>query len=159
MKTLLLIVAMLPGLVTAQTQQNAPLMMSKTGYDQLLKRIDTALPTWEAAIDKLDPSKTGVSYAVGKLQATRLDQLRQEFPSLRTALAEQKQTHSVSGELFLSTGLRNLQESVMTEVILRNDDQTFVSFGSVNQELDEIGSQLDIDVFNRVKALEARSCR
>jgi hypothetical protein len=31
--------------------------MSKTEYDQLIKRIDTALPTWEAVIDKLDPAK------------------------------------------------------------------------------------------------------
>jgi hypothetical protein len=59
----------------------------------------------------------------------------------------------------LVTGLGNLQESVMSEVFLRNDDQTFVSFGSLNQEPEDTESQLDNDVFDRVKALEARSCR
>jgi hypothetical protein len=62
----ILVLVLLCGLGATQADATDGRLMTDAEYKSLLGEVDSKLPVWEAALKKIDPAKSTVSYAVGE---------------------------------------------------------------------------------------------
>jgi len=133
--------------------------MTPAEYKEFLDKVDAELPKWETALQKIDPAKSDVSYAVGKQIEQWRDLALKEVTWARQYVAKERVKHTVSGEL----SLKGFLEGVFS--VMDNVAQTEVAAGVKLSELEKFATEqgsLNIrignDVIARVELLEKGTC-
>ena len=134
-------------------------MLTEAEYKKLLDRVEIALPVWETALKKVDPSKTNASYAAGKQIVENRDTGLTQIAYVRQWIAKQRTKHTVSGELALDGFLRGVFDAMDSVVV------TEIAFGVTASDLEKYAPQLSPlliqianDVAARVELLEKGTC-
>ena len=159
MKALTIVMLTLLLCSVAPAQSHDTRLMTTAEYKDFLDKVEVGLPKWEAALKRVDPAKTDVSYASGKQIEQWRDLGLKEVEWVRQHLAKERAKHTVSGELALRgflEGVFNLMDSVV---------QTEVAAGITLSDLEKYAPEISSlvirianDVTARVELLEKATC-
>jgi hypothetical protein len=158
--TYILTLVLICGLGATQADATDGRLMTDAEYKSLLGEVDSKLPVWEAALKKIDPAKSTVSYSVGEEIVKYRDVGLMEIGYARQFAAKQRVKRSVSGELALEGFLRGIHDSLDSMIV------TDISAGvSISSALDAFAPQIrDLemslanDVTARIELLEKGTC-
>jgi hypothetical protein len=157
----ILLLVLLSGLGAAtHAYANNGRLMTAAEYKRFLIEVDVKLPVWEAALKKVDPAKSDISYAVGAQVVQNRDIGLMQVEYARQWAFKQHMKRTVSGEHALEAFLRGIYDAMEAMAI------TEIAAGvTISAELDVFApaiSKLDItlanDVTARIELLEKGSC-
>jgi hypothetical protein len=133
--------------------------MTPGEYKEVLNKVEIELPRWEAALKRVDLTKTNVSYTVGKQIEGWRDLGLKEIEWTRVSLAKERTKHTVSEELHLRGFLTGLQD--MMGNVLSTEDAAGITISDLEKYAPEVSSfliELGNDVTARVELLEKATC-
>jgi len=157
MKTLALLTLLCA--VLAQAQSHDTRLMTPAQYKEFLDKVDAELPKWETALQKIDSTKSDVSYAVGKQIEQWRDLALTEVSWSRRHVAKEHVKHTVSGELKLQGSLEGAFTAM--DSLAQAEVAAGLTLPDLDKYASEQGSLIDRirnDVMARVELLEKRTC-
>jgi hypothetical protein len=158
--TYILTLVLICGLGATQADAADGRLMTDAEYKSLLGEVDSKLPVWEAALKKIDPAKSTVSYSVGEEIVKYRDVGLMEIGYARQFAAKQHVKRSVSGELALERFLRGIHDSLDSMIV--TDISAGVSISSAldafTPQIRDLEMSLANDVTARIELLEKGTC-
>jgi hypothetical protein len=143
----------------SQAQSRDTRLMTPAEYKEVLHEVELGLPKWEAALKRVDPAKTNVSYAFGK----RIEGWRglglKEVAWVSQSTNKERAKHTVSGELALQDFLRGVYD--MMDNVVQTEDEAGIVISDLEKYAPEVSSlaiRIGNDVTARVELLEKATC-
>ncbi len=133
--------------------------MTPTEYKEFLNKVDSELPRWTASLEKIDPSKSNVSYAVGKQIDKSRDLALKEVGWTAQYVTKERTKHTVSDELALKGFLDGVFSAM--ESVVQAEDAAGVTLSDLDKYAAEQGKligRVGNDVSARVELLEKATC-
>jgi hypothetical protein len=131
-------------------------LMSEAEYKSFLNSVEAKLPEWQMALERVDPAKTNVSYAVGQkvIEYRNLGLTQIESATKQVALERVKR--SVSRELWLHSSLQGIYDSIDAMAVY--DPSVDLPVEKYVPVLSEFLLKIANDSHARVELLEKATC-
>jgi hypothetical protein len=134
-------------------------LMTDAEYKSFLNEVDSKLPTWEAALKKIDPAKSEASYDVGEKVVQARDLALMQVGYARQFVVKQRAKRTVSGELALQTFLHGIFDSMQSVVMMEiSAGLTLSTLETLAPQIGRIDGLISNDVIARVELLEKGTC-
>jgi hypothetical protein len=143
----------------AQAQSHETRLMTPAEYKEVLHEVELGLPKWEAALKKVDPAKTNVSYSVGKRIEGWKGLGLKEVAWVGQSTDKERVKHTVSGELALQEFLRGVFD--MMDNVVQTEDEAGIVLSDLEKYAPDVSSlaiRIGNDVTARVELLEKATC-
>jgi hypothetical protein len=131
-------------------------LMSEAAYRSLLVTIEAKLPEWGAAFDRIDPSKTNLSYAVGEQVVLYRNIGLMQIDNAAKQIKQERDKHSVARELWLHASLQGIYDSIDALTLL--DPSVDFPVEKYVRELSVPIFEIGNDSHARVELLEKGTC-
>jgi hypothetical protein len=144
----------LSALVNAQTKDAR--LMTEAEYKAFLSAVQAKLPDWRVALERVDPAKTNLSYAVGQKVVEHRNLGLMQMESATKQIALERVKRSVSRELWLHASLQGVYDSIDAMVVYAPSVDLPVE--TYVPEIAELIRKIANDSHARVELLEKGTC-
>jgi hypothetical protein len=130
--------------------------MSDAEYKTFLGEVEAKLPLWEAALKRIDPAKSNMSYAVGDQIVKRRDLALRQIDWIRTRIQKERSHRLVSQEHAIEGFMQGVFDQM--EYILWVGPSVNVRLEDFAPEMSSLLIRVENDVTARIELLEKGSC-